>query len=113
MTDLTKLTLKAAVDGLKAKEFSSAEITQAFLSNIEASNPTLNAYTEVTADKALEMARASDARIAAGEGGTLEGAPLGIKDLFCTDGVRTTAGSNMLRDFVPPYESTVTATGWR
>lgn len=113
MTELTKLTLKAAVDGLKAKEFSSAEITQAFLSNIEASNGTLNAYTEVTADKALEMARASDARIAAGEGGTLEGAPLGIKDLFCTDGVRTTAGSNMLRDFVPPYESTVTANLWR
>ena len=113
MTDLTKLTLKAAVDGLKAKEFSSAEITQAFLSNIEASNPTLNAYVEVTADKALEMARASDARIAAGQGGALEGAPLGIKDLFCTDGVRTTAGSNMLRDFVPPYESTVTANLWR
>ena len=68
MTELTKLTLKAAVDGLKAKEFSSAEITQAFLSNIEASNGALNAYTEVTVDKALEMARASDARIAAGDG---------------------------------------------
>ena len=77
MSDLTKLTLKAAVDGLKAKEFSSAEITQAFLTNIEASNPTLNAYVEVTADKALEMAKASDARIASGEGGALEGAPSG------------------------------------
>ncbi|RYG18587.1 MAG: Asp-tRNA(Asn)/Glu-tRNA(Gln) amidotransferase subunit GatA [Caulobacteraceae bacterium] len=113
MADLTKLTLKAAVDGLKAKDFSSAEITQAFLTNIEAANPTLNAYVEVTADKALAMAAASDAKIAAGEGGALEGAPLGIKDLFCTDGVQTTAGSNMLRGFVPPYESTVTANLWR
>jgi len=113
MTDLTKLTLTAAVDGLKAKHFSSVELTQAFLSNIEAANPTLNAYVEVTADKAVAMAKASDAKLAAGQGGALEGAPLGIKDLFCTDGVQTTAGSNMLRGFVPPYESTVTANLWR
>jgi aspartyl-tRNA(Asn)/glutamyl-tRNA(Gln) amidotransferase subunit A len=113
MTDLTKLTLADAVDGLKAKTFSSEELTRAFLSNIEASNPTLNAYIEVTADKALEQARASDAKLARGEGGALEGAPLGIKDLFCTRGVQTTAGSNMLRGFVPPYESTVTANLWR
>jgi len=113
MSDLTKLTLTAAVEGLKAKTFSSEEITRAFISNIEAANPTLNAYVEVTADKAIDMAKASDARIAAGQGGVLEGAPLGIKDLFCTQGVRTTAGSNMLRGFVPPYESTVTANLWR
>ena len=113
MSVLTKLPLKGAVDGLKAKDFSSAEITQAFLTKIEAANPTLNAYVEVTADKAMDMARASDARIAAGEAGVLEGAPLGIKDLFCTEGVQTTAGSNMLRGFVPPYESTVTANLWR
>src|SRR5690606_2704711 len=113
MTDLTKLTLADAVDGLKAKTFSSQELTQAFLTNIEASNPTLNAYIEVTADKAIEQARASDARLAKGEGGALEGAPLGIKDLFCTEGVQTTAASNMLRGFVPPYESTVTANLWR
>lgn len=113
MTDLTKLTLADAVDGLKAKTFSSEELTRAFLTNIEASNPMLNAYVEVTADKALEQARASDARLAKGEGGALEGAPLGIKDLFCTQGVQTTAGSNMLRGFVPPYESTVTANLWR
>ena len=113
MSDLTKLTLKDAVDGLKAKTFSSEELTRAFLTNIEASNPSLNAYVEVTADKALEQARASDAKLAKGEGGDLEGAPLGIKDLFCTEGVQTTAGSNMLRGFVPPYESTVTANLWR
>ena len=113
MSDLTKLTLKAAVDGLKAKRFSSEEITRSFLTAIESANPTLNAYVTVTADKAIDMARASDARLAAGQGGVLEGAPLGIKDLFCTDGVQTTAGSNMLRGFVPPYESTVTANLWR
>jgi aspartyl-tRNA(Asn)/glutamyl-tRNA(Gln) amidotransferase subunit A len=113
MTDLTKLTLKGAVDGLKAKAFSSEEITRAFLTNIEAANPTLNAYVTVTADKAVAMAKASDAKLAVGQGGALEGAPLGIKDLFCTDGVQTTAGSNMLRGFVPPYESTVTANLWR
>ena len=84
MSDLTKLTLKAAVDGLKAKRFSSEEITRSFLTAIESANPTLNAYVTVTADKAIDMARASDARLAAGQGGVLEGAPLGIKDLFCT-----------------------------
>ncbi len=113
MSDLTKLTLKAAVDGLAAKAFSSEEITRAFIANIEAANPTLNAYVEVTPDKAINMARAADARIASGTAGVLEGAPLGIKDLFCTEGVQTTAGSNMLRGFVPPYESTVTANLWR
>ena len=113
MSDLTQLTLKAALDGLKARAFSSEEITRAFIANIEAANPRLNAYIVQTPDKALEMARAADARLAKGEGGPLEGAPLGIKDLFCTDGVQTTAGSNMLKGFVPPYESTVTANLWR
>ncbi|WP_339928886.1 Asp-tRNA(Asn)/Glu-tRNA(Gln) amidotransferase subunit GatA [uncultured Brevundimonas sp.] len=113
MSDLTKLTLKAAVDGLKARDFSSEELTTSFLTAIEAANPTLNAFVTVTADKAIDMARASDARLAKGQGGVLEGAPLGIKDLFCTDGVQTTAGSNMLRGFVPPYESTVSGNLWR
>ncbi len=113
MSDLTQLTLKAALDGLKAGAFSSEEITRAFIANIEAANPRLNAYIVQTPDKALEMARAADARLAKGEGGPLEGAPLGVKDLFCTDGVQTTAGSNMLKGFVPPYESTVTANLWR
>ena len=113
MSDLTKLTLADAVDGLKAKTFSSEELTQAFLGEIASANPTLNAYVEVTGEKALAQARASDAKLAKGEGGDLEGAPLGIKDLFCTEGVQTTAGSNMLRGFVPPYESTVTANLWR
>ncbi len=112
MSDLTKLTLKAAIDGLRAKDFSSVELTGAFIGAIEQANPRLNAYVLPTPDKALEMARASDARLAKGEGGALEGAPLGIKDLFCTDGVRTTAGSKIIGEFVPTYESTVTANLW-
>ena len=69
MADLTKLTLKAAIDGLKGRDFSSEEITKAFVANIDAANPTLNAYVIQTTDKALDMARASDARLAKGEGG--------------------------------------------
>jgi len=112
MTNLTQLSLSDAVDGLKAKKFSSQEITQAFLSSINASNATLNAYVVVTSDKALDMAKASDAKLAKGQGGKLEGAPLGIKDLFCTKGVRTTACSNILGEFTPTYESTVTQNLW-
>ncbi|MFN4287083.1 MAG: Asp-tRNA(Asn)/Glu-tRNA(Gln) amidotransferase subunit GatA [Brevundimonas sp.] len=113
MAALTDLTLKAALDGLKGKAFSSVEITEAFLDAIAQANPALNAYVEVTAERALDQARAADDRLSRGEGGALEGAPLGIKDLFCTEGVQTAAGSNMLRGFVPPYESTVTANLWR
>lgn len=111
MTDLTDLTLAAALDGLKSKQFSSVEITQAFLSAMEKAR-ILNAYVVETPEKALEMAKASDARIAKGEGGKLEGAPLGIKDLYCTKGVRTTACSNILGEFTPTYESTVTQNLW-
>ena len=96
MTDLTDLTLAAALDGLKSKQFSSVEITQAFLSAMEKAR-ILNAYVVETPEKALEMAKASDARLAKGEGGRLEGAPLGIKDLYCTKGVRTTAVDNVTR----------------
>ena len=71
MTDLTQLTLSDAVDGLKAKTFSSQEITQAFLTQIDTSNETLNAYVVVTADKAMQMAKASDAKLAKGQGGKL------------------------------------------
>ena len=72
----------------------------------------LNAFVTETPERALEMAAASDARLAKGEGGALEGLPLAIKDLFCTKGVRTTAGSRILGNFVPPYESTVTQNLW-
>jgi aspartyl-tRNA(Asn)/glutamyl-tRNA(Gln) amidotransferase subunit A len=113
MSQLTQLTLKAALDGLKSKAFSSEELTGAYVQAIEAANPKLNAYVLTTFDKALDMARASDARLAKGEGGALEGAPLGIKDLFCTKDVRSTAGSKILGNFEPTYESTVSANLWR
>jgi aspartyl-tRNA(Asn)/glutamyl-tRNA(Gln) amidotransferase subunit A len=111
MTELTKLTLAAALDGLKAKAFSSREITQQFVDAIEGAR-TLNAYVVETPEKALAMADVSDAKLAKGEGGKLEGAPLGIKDLYCTKGVRTTACSNILGEFTPTYESTVTQNLW-
>ncbi len=112
MSELTNLTLKSALAGLKAREFSAREITQAHLDSI-AKARSLNAYVLETPEQALAMADASDARLAKGEGGALEGAPLGVKDLFCTEGVRTTACSNILGEFTPTYESTVTRQLWR
>jgi aspartyl-tRNA(Asn)/glutamyl-tRNA(Gln) amidotransferase subunit A len=112
MTDLTKLTLAEARDGLKAKTFSSKELTTAFLQAIDKANSALNAYVLPTPDQALAMAQIADNKLAKGEGRPLEGIPLGIKDLFCTKGVRTTACSNILGDFKPPYESTVTQNLW-
>ncbi|WP_296595764.1 amidase, partial [Phenylobacterium sp.] len=112
MADLTGLTLKAALDGLADKSFSAEEITKAHLSAIEAASA-LNAFVVNTPDQAVEMAKASDARRAKGEAGPLDGAPLGIKDLFCTEGVTSSAGSMILRNFKPTYESTVTSNLWR
>jgi aspartyl-tRNA(Asn)/glutamyl-tRNA(Gln) amidotransferase subunit A len=109
MTDLTSLTLVDALDGMEKKQFSSTELTDAFLAEIDRANPALNAYVVVTADRARTGAKASDAKRAAGKAGPLEGAPLGIKDLFCTEGVRSTACSNILGEFTPTYESTVTS----
>ncbi len=113
MAELTELTLKAALDGLAAKDFSAEELARAHLEAIEAANPQLNAFVLTTPEAALEGARRSDARRARGEAGPLEGAALGVKDLFATEGVRTTAASRILGDFKPPYESTVTANLWR
>src|SRR5690606_14322714 len=79
---------------------------------IDATNPMLNAYVAVTADKARDMAKASDTRLARGDGRALEGIPLGIKDLFATEGVHTQACSHILDGFEPRYESTVTANLW-
>jgi aspartyl-tRNA(Asn)/glutamyl-tRNA(Gln) amidotransferase subunit A len=112
MSSLTDLTLRAALDGLSSGAFSSEELTRAHIEAVEAARP-LNAFILETPDKALEMARASDARRKAGEAGALDGAPLGIKDLFCTNGVTTTAGSRILGGFTPTYESTVTSQLWR
>ncbi|HVW57787.1 MAG TPA: Asp-tRNA(Asn)/Glu-tRNA(Gln) amidotransferase subunit GatA [Rhizobiaceae bacterium] len=112
MSELTKLTIAEARAKLRAREFTSTELTDAYLAAIDAANPALNAYVAVTHDKAREMAKASDARLAKGQGGALEGIPLGIKDLFATEGVHTQAASHILDGFKPRYESTVTANLW-
>ena len=112
MTDLTSLTIAEARDGLAKKSFTSLELTDAHLAAIEAAR-SLNAFILETPDKARDMARAVDAKIAKGEGGPLAGIPLGIKDLFATKDVRTTACSKILANFVPPYESTITSQLWR
>ena len=112
MTDLTDLTISDAREGLAAKSFSAVELTEAHLAAIEAANLALNAYVLTTPERAIDMAKASDARIAKGKAGKLEGIPLGIKDLFCTKDVRTTACSHILDGFTPPYESTVTSNLW-
>jgi aspartyl-tRNA(Asn)/glutamyl-tRNA(Gln) amidotransferase subunit A len=112
MTDLTSLTLAEARDRLKSRAMSSLDITKAHLEAIERAKA-LNAYVAMTADKALEMAQASDARLARGEGGPLEGLPIGVKDLYATRGVHTQACSHILDGFKPAYESTVTTNLWR
>jgi aspartyl-tRNA(Asn)/glutamyl-tRNA(Gln) amidotransferase subunit A len=112
VTDLTKLTLAEARDGLVAKKFSATELTQAFIKAIDAANPHLNAYVLPTPEHALAQAKASDERLAKGTARPLEGLPLGNKDLFCTKGIRTTACSRILDDFKPTYESTVGQNLW-
>ncbi|MDF1791139.1 MAG: Asp-tRNA(Asn)/Glu-tRNA(Gln) amidotransferase subunit GatA [Thalassobaculaceae bacterium] len=111
MSDLLNLTLAEARATLAAKDISSTELTQAYIARMEATAD-LNAYITTTPDKALQMAEQADARLAKGEGGALEGIPLAIKDLFCTEGVLTTAASHILDGFIPPYESTVTTNLW-
>ncbi len=109
MTDLTNLTIAQARAAMEAKEFTSLELTDAYLSAIDAANPAFNAYIAVTHDRAREMAKAADDRLANGAMGTLEGIPLGIKDLYATEGAHTQACSHILNGFEPRYESTVTA----
>jgi aspartyl-tRNA(Asn)/glutamyl-tRNA(Gln) amidotransferase subunit A len=106
---LTDLTIAGARDGLRARDFSARELTEAHLAAIEVLNPRLNAFVTVTGERALAQADAADAAILRGEFAPLTGIPLAIKDLFCTEGVRTTAGSRILGSFVPGYESTVSA----
>ena len=110
-SSLCAFTLAEARDALKTRTVSSRELTHALIKTMEQARG-LNAYVTETPDRAVEMAEASDMRLKRGEGGVLEGLPLAIKDLFCTKGVRTTAGSRILSNFVPPYESTVTQNLW-
>ena len=107
MTELTRLTIRQTISGLKEKKFSAVEVTQSYIKNIE-QNRDLNAFITESFDLALTQAKKSDEKISAGIAGDLEGIPLAIKDLFCTKNLRTTAASKMLADFTPTYESTVT-----
>jgi aspartyl-tRNA(Asn)/glutamyl-tRNA(Gln) amidotransferase subunit A len=106
---LTDLTIAQAAAGLRAKEFSARELTQAHVQAAAELNPRLNAFITLTPELAHAQAEQADQALAAGNAGPLAGIPLAIKDLFCTKGVRTTAGSRILDNFVPQYESTVTA----
>jgi aspartyl-tRNA(Asn)/glutamyl-tRNA(Gln) amidotransferase subunit A len=108
---LTQLTLAEARDGLRRKDFSATELTEAHLTAMDAQKA-LNAFITDTPEKARAQALASDAKLARNEGGMLEGIPLAIKDLFCTEDTRTTAASKILGNFVPAYESSVTTRLW-
>jgi aspartyl-tRNA(Asn)/glutamyl-tRNA(Gln) amidotransferase subunit A len=112
MTALTELTIAEARDGLAKGDMSAKELTEAHVAAVEAARD-LNAFITETPERAVAAAEASDARRAKGEAGLMEGIPLGIKDLYCTENVLTTAGSHILDGFHPPYESTVTANLWR
>jgi aspartyl-tRNA(Asn)/glutamyl-tRNA(Gln) amidotransferase subunit A len=106
MTDLTQLTMTEALDGLAKKEFTSVELTTAHIEAVVAAKQ-LNAFVTETPELALEQAMASDARRAKNETGLMDGIPIAMKDLYCTKGVRTTASSKILDNYIPQYESTV------
>ncbi|SIS97253.1 Asp-tRNA(Asn)/Glu-tRNA(Gln) amidotransferase subunit GatA [Insolitispirillum peregrinum] len=108
MTTLTDLTLAQARDGLRNKDFTARELTESYIAAMD-KHRDLNAYITETPELALAQAAESDARLAKGDAGAMEGLPIGMKDLFCTEGVLTTAGSHILDGFKPPYESTVSA----
>ena len=107
MSDLVNITISEAREGLKAKKFSAAELTKAHIAQMEKTRD-LNAYIIETPEIALKQAAESDKKIAANQGGLLEGVPIGVKDLYCTKGVHSQACSKILKDFKPEYESTVT-----
>jgi len=111
MTDLTKLTIAEARDGLKASKFSARELTAAHITAMDSARG-LNAFITETPEKAVEAATKSDEKLAKGEAGLMEGIPIAIKDLFCTKGTLTTAASHILDGFTPEYESTVSANLW-
>lgn len=111
--ELFELGLKDSAEKIKNREISSVELTKSLLDRIEDRNAEINAFVTVDREKTLSMAEASDKRVKEGNPRLIEGVPLAIKDLFCTKGMRTTACSNILNNFVPPYESTVTENLWR
>jgi len=111
MADLTELTLAEARDGVRGGTFSAVELAQAHIDAIEGAR-VLNSFITETPERALAMASESDARVAANDPRPMEGVPIAVKDVFCTNGVHTTAGSHILENFTPPYESSVTQNMW-
>ena len=111
MSDLLKFDLLQASKAIKNKKFSSVELTNAYLKAIE-NTSSLGAYLEIVKDHALSMAKISDENISNGVSRPLEGLPIGVKDMFCTKGIKTTASSKILDNFYPTYESTVTQNLW-
>ncbi|MBC6954709.1 MAG: Asp-tRNA(Asn)/Glu-tRNA(Gln) amidotransferase subunit GatA [Chloroflexi bacterium] len=107
MTDITSLTIGEILAGLRGRQFSSVELTQAYLDRIDRLEPTIHAYITVTPERALEDARRADQRRAAGEDAPLLGVPLGIKDVLSTRGVETTCASKILEGYVPIFDATV------
>src|SRR5579859_4922241 len=106
--DLNKLTVTEAKEGLKEKQFSAVELTQACLDRMKVVEPKINAFVTVCEKEALQKAKEADTLLASGTDMPLLGIPLAIKDNFSTKGIRTTASSKVLDDYIPPYESTVT-----
>ena len=104
--ELHQLSLKQLADGLREKKFSSKELTECYLSRIAEYNNTLNTFITVTNDQALTAAAEADKRIASGDAKPLTGIPIAQKDIFCTQGVKTTCGSKMLDNFIAPYNAT-------
>ena len=111
MKDFSILTISSAIKGLKNKDFTSLELTKFFIEKIE-KNKNLNCFISLTFEKAIKMAKNSDKKINEKNPRFLEGIPIGMKDLFCTDGIKTTAGSKILENFIPFYESTVSKNLW-
>ena len=108
MSELTRLTISKISKGLKEKKFSSFELVSEYLNEIDKQKE-LNSFITILEKSALESAKVSDKKIGNGQSGPLEGIPIGVKDLFCTEGIRTTAASNILNNFIPTYESSVTS----
>ena len=107
MTALHQLTIKKIREGLSSRDFSATEVTEHFLRRINDINPNLNSYIVVDEEGALETAKKADIDISNGKNKPLLGVPIAHKDIFCTKGVKTTCGSKMLHDFIPPYDATV------
>ena len=102
-----QLTIAEMIQGLRNKDFSSLELTQHYLERIQRLDPQFNSYITVTEEQAIEEARTADQRLAAGDAPALCGVPIAHKDIFCTENIRTSCGSKMLENFIPPYSATI------